>query len=154
MKIRVLFNLLLIVITASVGCGNEPPERERLAKEAMIIHDEIMPQMDTIIELSIALSEVRENLEGDSLRLDDLNRVRQALELLDKADEGMMSWMHRMGQYQAELDNYTDEEAVAYLKAEKERILGVQELMERSINTGGELLLELQPTLSVDQPAD
>ena len=144
MKFATRLAFVLFLCPFLIQCGNQPPEREELAKEVMIIHDEAMPKMQNIIDLKMQLQEMRNELTADTLQQHDaqLEKMRQAIKQLNSADEAMMDWM---AEYQkTDIDRLTDEEAVAFLKKEKERITEVQRLMEQSIEESEKLLEELQ----------
>jgi hypothetical protein len=105
--------------------------------ELMAIHDSIMPAMGTIMNLKQSVS--ADILITDSLiavRSTDALKKQKALALdiqirLDEADRAMMDWMH---QYKGDtLKKLDSAQATAYISDQKQKIVAVRDLMQKSI---------------------
>lgn len=101
------------------ACQNTHKEAEALAKEAIEVHDEIMPQISTFDKHDVFIDSLLQNLsalkaadtELDTLQTqEDLSALKANLE---SATDKMMLWMK---------DYVADSTDVAYQKAEVERI--------------------------------
>ena len=70
---RSLLSGFLIVLTSIflAGCSNSFEEQKVLFAEVMVIHDEVMPEMQTINELSKALDSKLKEIQQDSVRIDE-----------------------------------------------------------------------------------
>jgi hypothetical protein len=105
--------------------------------EVMAIHDSIMPSVGKIMDL-------KQKLTADLKTTDSLLALQPAGDLkkrkeeafalhiqLDKADQGMMNWMH---QYKADtLTKMNEQAATAYIADQKTKIEAVRDHMVRSI---------------------
>ena len=112
--------------------------------ELMAIHDSIMPQMSTIMDLKLKLKNKIAKLDtlNSSKPADGLKaKKKQALAMLTKlevADNSMMNWMH---QYKADtLINLDPEKKTAYLTEQKQKIEIVRDQMKKSISDARELI--------------
>ena len=92
--------------TAETQDSNPEPANDLQALEAqvMAIHDEVMPKMKDITELSAKLraikSGVREDVSGKIVYPDGLDEVSSALKL---AEQGMWDWMKNYSDTKATL---------------------------------------------------
>ena len=136
---KYIFILLSALILMS-GC-EQKRSWTNLSKEVMVIHDEVMPKMDEIVDL-------QQRLKGFLMttRMDSTNVIRQQVEdgLTDlvRADEAMWEWMHAF-KLPTQEDERSDEEITKYLESEKIRIQEVADKMNSSIENGNNLLNEI-----------
>jgi hypothetical protein len=121
----------LIMLTIVFGCAEDRSAVENLEKEVFAIHDEVMPKMDDIMQLKSQLS--NELSAIDSLTTISSNAVLLARKdsvlnlstALEKADAGMMDWMHN---YNGDsLQKLPVADAIKYLEAEKIKIESVKQ---------------------------
>ncbi|MBK6263613.1 hypothetical protein JKA74_01095 [Marivirga sp. S37H4] len=119
---------LCLISTAFISCTDSEKEVNSLKEEVIRIHDEVMPKMDEIMQLKKALKE-RESVL-DSSQTEEMTAIHNHILHLDEADEEMMNWMRN---YNASMENMTDEEKIEYLKNEKVAIQMVKQLMMSSI---------------------
>ncbi len=141
------FPLFCLTIFLVSSCqSKEKSAREKLYIEVMEIHDEVMPEMSTIHRLKKQLKAIDTTI----VKSPNYPTILTHLNLLEKADEGMMGWM-------AEFDNPTPdaEEAVAlkYLEKEKIKISEVRDQMRESIASAKTILLEAKNTATPDSIA-
>ncbi len=107
-------------------------EREQL-KEVMALHDEVMPKMDDLHNLSEALMQ---KLAADTTMTEDERlTVENTIERLMMTDEAMMTWMREFepDKQTVSVSKYLEQEFVKMraLKMETEQIiLEAQEVLE------------------------
>lgn len=138
-----VFIFFMLSIFLSTACQQQNSARDKMYTEIMKIHDDVMPEMSTIHRLRKNLKKIDTTL----VKTPNYPTILNHLSALEKADEGMMSWM-------AEFSNPTSdaEEATAlnYLENEKIKITAVREQMLKSI-ADAEEVLEKTETISKDQ---
>jgi hypothetical protein len=111
--------------------AQEEGPNQTLYNQLMDVHDEVMPRMDDIMKLKRTLQEQIANSP------DMLTERKQELEHvilnLDSASNQMMSWMHRIHEFNPLADSVDQEKARDYLESEMEEIKKVKELINESI---------------------
>lgn len=133
MRKTILSTALLVGILAA--CTNPKLEKiTALKKEAIEIHDEVMPRMGEIHELSVEIKTLRNAMQDDtsmvSKQID--NQLADYLLRLDLADEAMMDWM---SDYIIDFEKTNPEDsAIAYYTEQIEQIKRVKTKMDGSID--------------------
>ncbi len=137
------------------SCGNQPKDntqdepytseelevQDGLWDQVMALHDEVMPEMSTINQLTQDLTPY---LESDELDKPMAEKVNNAIKLLEAGEESMFTWMNELQQLGALRNGKTHEEIVNYLNGELSKMQTVKEKMTSSISSGQALLAELQ----------
>lgn len=132
MKITVQILISIILVTACTD-----PKKEKVAtlkSDCITIHDEVMPRMGEIVELGSSIKDLHTELQKDTT--DSALEVRQLcmlqVNMLDSAHEAMMQWMNL---YVPDYDmDHNPDESIAYYESQKEEIIEVKRLMEKSID--------------------
>jgi hypothetical protein len=143
---KVLMLLLPVFIFSS--CNQNSSERKEAAttpdaveekrSEVMKVHDAIMPEIGTIMNLKKQLKEKASAMDStQSADKEQLDSIYFSIEQLEAADEAMMQWMRT---YKDPADNVSKEEAIEYLELKEEEILEVKEKMKESEATARALL--------------
>jgi hypothetical protein len=115
-----------------------PDAVEKKRSEVMTIHDAIMPEMGTIMNLKKQLKEKAAAMDSTgSIYKEQLDSIYFSIEQLEAADEAMMQWMRT---YKDPADSVSKEEAIEYLELKEEEILEVKEKMQESEATARALL--------------
>ncbi|MDC1222139.1 hypothetical protein N8Z47_05675 [Salibacteraceae bacterium] len=135
--------LIFILTMAGLISSCSDPKMEKidsLKEECISIHDEVMPRMGEMVELSSGIKEIRIKLDSDTT--DSAHLVRIALvkkvEQLDSAHEAMMVWMNDyIPDYEAE---HSSDESIAFYEEQKKSITEVKDIMLKSIEDGKETL--------------
>ena len=109
----------------------------------MDIHDNVMPEMSTIHRLRKQLKAIDTSL----VKTPSYPNILTYLNDLEKADEGMMSWMAEFSNPIADTDEVT---ALNYLKNEKDRITKVRDQMLESIAAAKKALKEAENAILID----
>jgi hypothetical protein len=104
--------------------------QNQLYEEVMAIHDQVMPEMTTILNLKKDLKAIEKPETKDII----LQQVKE----LNDADEAMMTWM---AAFKVPEDKTQEE---AYLILEKEKIKQVSDLMYASMDRAKKLIDSLQ----------
>lgn len=103
---------------------------EKLYNEVMKIHDEVMPKMNDIHKLKVA---IREKIEKNpNLPKTERIKLDAMYAKLDSANEGMMVWMR---EFRPLPDSVGEEKAKAYLENEMERVQRVRDNMLKAIES-------------------
>lgn len=155
----ILFFLVMTSLFLS-GCSetnaeksNPFEEQKVLFDEVMEIHDEVMPEMQTIYDLKKQLDTKLTQMGQESSTLDSTTFVRtvQHKRALEEADDAMMSWMRDFADKMAppkedkykkylEKEGMTHEAYLQFLQAEKSKVEVVKEKMNSSIENAKQFL--------------
>ncbi len=123
------------------SCSDPKLEKvEALKKECIAIHDEVMPRMGGMVELSTGIKGLRSKLDSDTTDSAQLVRVMlvRKVELLDSAHEAMLVWMDEyVTDYELE---HTSDEAITFYEGKKVSISEVKDIMLKSIEDGKETI--------------
>ncbi len=148
-----LFFFLLTLGLFAIACGGgrqtqeaaEPTSEDptqQLGDEVMAIHDEVMPKMGKINQLSRELRAYLE--ENANLAEKKKETIRQTVKALEEADEGMMGWMAEYGDLMRARKEMETDRLLEALKKEKVKISEVRDQMLSSIEAGEKLLSEVK----------
>lgn len=137
---RYLSLVLLFIIALLVNCSNNKTRDDAgaateqgdtgLEADVNRIHDEVMPRMGELYKLKKKL-QARDTAASTPA---DKAKINSAIQKLDSAYDGMMTWMH---QYKPEEHQ---ENAKEYLEGELEKIRKVKNDMLEAIKTGEALV--------------
>ncbi|MEM7658469.1 MAG: hypothetical protein AAF399_20240 [Bacteroidota bacterium] len=122
--LALLFGLLM-------ACGESSNPVAELQKQVMAVHDEVMPKMGELAQLEKQLRDeyqsISQEAQPDSARMEVL---LDHVSSLKNANEGMMVWMR---EYNPELKDLSETNAVIYLKEEMEKVEQVKADMINSL---------------------
>jgi len=143
-----LIYLLIVLATLSVmsctrsgdhstmGHDTEQTQEEgpnqALYNQMMDVHDEVMPRMGEIMGLKRKLQE--QITSSPDLTVERKQELENIIFNLDSASNSMMSWMHRIHEFNPMADSVDQEKAREYLETEMEEIRKVKELINESID--------------------
>jgi phage tail tape-measure protein len=141
--------VLLLLVTLSACNQNTsgkkedtktPDAVEKKRSEVMAIHDAIMPEMGTIMNLKKQLKEKASAMDSTgSTDKEQLDSIYFSVEQLEEADEAMMQWMRT---YKDPADSVNENQAIDYLELKKQEIVEVKEIMQESQENARALLNE------------
>lgn len=130
-------------VAIALSCKSNDPnhiEQDKKFDEVMVIHDEVMPRMGEIHKLGKELKKLVENntIEDDSIIIE----IRNTIDYLESADEGMMEWMHNINKNKPSKvrKNKTHEEILSMLHEEMKKVEKVKYDINTSISNAQELL--------------
>ncbi|PHN03252.1 hypothetical protein [Flavilitoribacter nigricans] len=110
--------------------------------KVMAIHDEVMPKMGTMHQLTKSLKTQWESNESlDTATKDDISIAIQELE---SADEGMWDWMHNLKQLKPLQESEAHDAIIKYLKDQEQSIILVREEMNNSMAKADSILKALE----------
>jgi predicted nucleic acid-binding Zn-ribbon protein len=110
----------------------EEGPNQALYNQMMDVHDEVMPRMDEIMKLKRQLQE--EIANSPDMVVERKQELENIISNLDSASNSMMTWMHRINEFNPLADSVNQEKAREYLESEMEEIKKVKELMIESID--------------------
>ncbi len=127
--------LFLFVAVIAVACGQDKSRVKAMEDEAIAIHDEVMPEMGTIIDLKGQLKAKWATVDTADLQMQ--TTYQDIYTALETAEEGMKSWMHSY-----EVPDYTKpiEELEPVMIKQLEDIKAVHASMKKSIADAQALL--------------
>jgi len=106
-----------------------PKELSSLYNEVLAIHDEAMPELETITRYQEQLKTLLDSLRTNTAEKQRLKEVNTVLGGLNKAENAMWTWMHNFSR----LDSVPDLEKEAFLIREKASATDMNELIKGSI---------------------
>lgn len=121
----------LVMLTACTD-----PRKEvinELKKETIAVHDEVMPRMGELMELSSDMKKIREQVVLDSADSAGDGRLvyTEQIMALEQAHEAMMQWM---ADYQPDYEqSHQLDSAIHYYQEQREAIYQVKQSVEISI---------------------
>lgn len=128
----------VIVVEPEPVVEEAPNEEEQLREEVMEIHDRAMRRMSEIRRLSTQLNDSIENTGVNPMYQEEaINAYRNRLKELKDADDAMRQWMR---QFKQDGDGLSEEEQLAYLRKEKQRVREVEQEMNEAISAAREVL--------------
>jgi ribosomal protein L16 Arg81 hydroxylase len=127
-----LFAALALLFSACGGSGSSPSELE---PQVMAIHDEVMPKMGEINQqtqrLSAELAKLQASEDPDPARV---NQLEATISDLKDADQKMRTWMRNYAKdYVKEKEHMTEEEQLALLQVEMDRVQDVKDAINGSL---------------------
>lgn len=140
MKKYFLFPVLMVFVLACGPQKQQEGESEtgRLDSEVMAVHDEVMPYMQDINGYKEQIRNKIDSLSQAGVNDgDEVTALNNLMQQLESADEAMMNWMRN---FDRNYDNQTEEEAVAYLEDQKEKVIQVKEDMETALRDAETML--------------
>lgn len=127
----------LILITGCSGGSKDKKEKE-MQEEVMAIHDEIMPKMSRLEQLSQKLDSVKKSMsKKGKASASKIEKIEEQKEALSEAHKSMMKWMRN---YEKPSDTMAHEDVMEYLEEEKKKIQDVKNKFTTSIQQAEETL--------------
>lgn len=119
--------LIAIAFLSIITACNQKNRVEKLKAEVMAIHDEVMPEMGTLMNLQKELKDKISDLDTTDKSMAD--SLRRLVKQLEEADEAMMQWMRN---YKDPSPERSEKEALEYLESKKESITEVKNKINTS----------------------
>ncbi|MCK5705281.1 MAG: hypothetical protein KAI29_29225 [Cyclobacteriaceae bacterium] len=128
--------LFLIVLLMFASCENA---KDRLYKQVMAVHDEIMPKMGAIMKYKKQLNKKIDTLieEGNDANADKIAELTQAIADLDNSHEEMMNWMR---EFDNDFEGMVNEEVMEYLNNQKDKIENVGKVANSALSNAEKIL--------------
>lgn len=130
--------ILCLSLFSLTYCGTDQAatqqaEQQKLWDEVMAIHDEVMPKIGNINKAVKEFKDVRENNSEGFEKYRE--RILMQLQKLERAEEGMFSWMNQLKQLPELREKMEHEAIVTHLTKEKEAIIKVRDDMLGSLES-------------------
>ncbi|AGA76312.1 hypothetical protein Echvi_0008 [Echinicola vietnamensis DSM 17526] len=125
-------SVLVFVIGILVSCNGHQKQVEDLKGEVLGIHDEVMPLMGKIKEEEKRLMTASGKLmtEDSAANKATSDKMRATAKKLENAYEGMFVWMR---QYKLDFEGMSQEQVIAYLEDQKEKVTKVNEEITKAL---------------------
>ncbi|MFN7115654.1 MAG: hypothetical protein ACK4TA_02585 [Saprospiraceae bacterium] len=141
MKIK-FKNLLFAMACLTIACnnsGNQEVEQQQAFDAVMLVHDEVMPRIADVNRLT---TDLRSRAEGlDSTQQATKNQLYDAIQALERADEGMMNWMAEVQTPETlRGEGKTHAEIMRYLEEQQKQVNQVRDSIQLSLQRGEEML--------------
>ncbi len=136
-KILSIVSLLFILMSSILFSCQSEDKVEKARKEVFAIHDEIMPEMGSLMKLK---RETKNKIQLlDSLGVNtDVSNLNTIIQELDEADEAMMKWMRK---FKNPTEETSETEALKYLEGELKKIKEVRSKFNISMEKATKELL-------------
>ncbi len=134
---------IAIISTAILfaSCQGKDPDfvsQDKIKKELLAVHDEVMPKMG---EMNEARKKLIKLIKSEAIKdSTSLEAVNYTIEYLERADEGMMDWMGEFVQPSDMRNSKSHEEIMAYLNEEKEKIIKVKTDILNSLEAANKII--------------
>lgn len=146
-----IIGLFFVIICLTIACNNSAnhtTEQQQAWDEVMVVHDEVMPKTADVNRLTAQLRTKVAAL--DSTQQETKTSMMDAIQALERADEGMMSWMSEVQDPEIlRGENKTHEEIMRYLNDEKKKVGQVRDDIVTALERGNQLLANT-PTATPD----
>lgn len=147
-----VFSLFFAIACLTIACNNNSANQQTEEQQAwdavMAVHDEVMPKMSDINRMSDDLRARANAL--DSTQMATKQNLMDAAQALERADEGMMSWMAEVKSPETmRSEQKTHEEIMNYLDEQKNKVNQVRDSINNSLEQG-KMLLEQTPAPAAD----
>ncbi|HMQ46169.1 MAG TPA: hypothetical protein PKA00_07005 [Saprospiraceae bacterium] len=139
---------ILLMATLISACAKfseqQIQEQEDAWDQMMVVHDEVMPKLGDMNQISRALNPyLDEGILEDKALKEEINLI---LKNLETAEDGMMEWMAAIGQNPIDVlrESKSHDEIMAYIAQETEAIGKVKDQILSSIQNGQIMLARLE----------
>ena len=141
---QLIFSFSLMILL--LACGEPMTETQKLEdakwEAVMANHDVVMPMMGTTNKVRKKLKKALK-AKAD-LPSETVDKIKQLIADLDRADEGMMDWMNGFQQLNKLQESKSHEEILSYLAKEDVIIKQVGVDMTNGIKAGNDFLEGLE----------
>lgn len=129
--------------TLLFSCAEAPVDYKAERDAVMKIHDAVMADHGVIVKNQMAIDSLLQNISAFKLRFPALDTAHEQVLMQEKiaklklAEEMMNDWMH---QFNPDIEQKSNDEAVAYFKAEKIKITLIDSLYKAEISASNSYL--------------
>ena len=118
------------------SCKNEMAHLQKIEDEIFVIHDEVMPKLGKLNDIS---KKLKNNIDATDVDVTLRPRIAKAIEHLEEANTGMWDWMNQYKQLETIKDLHKGEVEI-YLKDQLEKVKVVKDNINNSMKEGSTLL--------------
>jgi hypothetical protein len=142
MKNYLIVYCCLFLWAACQSTPSEQAQREALETQVLRVHDEAMAKMDHLFILRQNLKKLSDSLQTRQTDTVTRKLVEQHIALLQKADEAMLTWMHR---YRAPEKGQAQDSTRQYLQRELQKIKQVKKTMDSTLAAAQQIYKHHEP---------
>ncbi|WP_035806232.1 hypothetical protein [Lunatimonas lonarensis] len=139
MKRIPLFLVVLGLIFFSACGSSEESEVERMKREVIAVHDEVMPLMGELRSFQRSLEEKADELDSRGVESPLVGEYRTAASACSAAYEGMFIWMR---QFDMRMEEMNEDQSLAYLEDQAIKVAKVNEDIKTALKLAESLLAE------------
>lgn len=130
-NLQYIFFALMNILVGACQNNRELTEEKKIKNEVIEIHDEIMPEIQTVFNLKKRLIQRLDSL-------DTINGIEGTLKIdfevakqeLNEANQGMMQWMRN---FNPNFESEHEHERITYYQNEKKKIIQVKDQFSEAI---------------------
>jgi hypothetical protein len=128
---------MVLIMAAFLSCkpqGDYKKDRDEVIK----VHDLVMADHGKVVDKQLALEDMLKGLrtlKAKNLGIDTLKEKDSIIivrDRLEKAEEAMNTWMH---EFEPDVTGKSNEEAIAYFRAEKDKIQQVDSMFKKELKS-------------------
>jgi hypothetical protein len=128
---------MVLIMAAFISCkpqGDYKKDRDEVIK----VHDLVMADHGKVVDKQLALEDMLKDLrtlKAKNLGIDTLKEKDSIIivrDRLEKAEEAMNTWMH---EFEPDVTGKSNEEAIAYFRAEKDKIQQVDSMFKKELKS-------------------
>ncbi len=146
-----LISFVFAITCFTMACNNgaqQTTQEQQATDEVMRVHDEVMPKMGDVNRMTTDLRNRAAGLDSTQMALK--NELYDAIQSLERADEGMMNWMAAFQMPESlRGEGKTHEEIMRYLEAQQTMVNQVRDSIQQSLQRG-EQLMQQAPAATPD----
>jgi hypothetical protein len=137
---RILLFLVVSTFMFFSSCGSsEESEVERMKREVIAVHDEVMPLMGELRSFQRSLEEKADELESQGVDSTFVADYRTAASACSAAYDGMFVWMR---QFDMRMEEMNEDQSLAYLEDQAIKVAKVNEDIKVALSKAESLLAE------------
>ena len=137
--------VLFLFVGIVLGCTQQKKTNDYkiVRDEVMQFHDVVMKDQSVLVSNQMKLDTLSKNLKDLKLDYPEIDTLKEAAGLkklvadLTVADDAMNDWMH---QFEPDVSGLSNEQAIAYFKAEKQKIASIDSVYKKEIKASSEYL--------------
>ncbi|EON76120.1 hypothetical protein ADIS_3248 [Lunatimonas lonarensis] len=134
-----MFLVVLGLIFFSACGSSEESEVERMKREVIAVHDEVMPLMGELRSFQRSLEEKADELDSRGVESPLVGEYRTAASACSAAYEGMFIWMR---QFDMRMEEMNEDQSLAYLEDQAIKVAKVNEDIKTALKLAESLLAE------------
>ncbi len=141
-KFLLIIAAISIPIYANIACSQHKPNSQHtkktkldtLQQQIMALHDNIMPQMSTIVNLRSQTNTIIDSLKPLKNQNQAIDSLQNNIQALNQADTQMMEWMYQYNEKSKKFDETDSTQLQKMLDYQLNAIIYVKNTMKESID--------------------
>jgi hypothetical protein len=128
---------MVLIMAAFLSCKPQS-DYKKDRDEVIKVHDLVMADHGKVVDKQLALEDLLKDLRTFKAKNPDIDTLKErdsiiiVRDRLEKAEEAMNTWMH---EFEPDVTGKSNEEAIAYFRAEKGKIQQVDSIFKTELNS-------------------